>query len=104
MLNSLSRTKPVEKDYFEAQFVLELPVAGHYTVLVKASLLDEGGRVWHTGHQSKMVVVVESGGEDGQRSQKQREPGGALGPSAAGSSAGGGGGGGGKGGFSLSKN
>ena len=102
MLNSLERTEPVEKDYFEAQFLLELPVAGCYSVLVKASLLDEEGRVWHMGHRAKMMVVVEGGGDEGQRSQqKQREPSVVPGTSAGGSS---GGGGGGKVGTSQSRN
>ena len=74
-LNSLERMEKVEKDYFEAQFLLDLSVPGVYSILVKASLLDEEGRVWHIGQRAKMTVLVEGGEEPTKGQAKQRESG-----------------------------
>ena len=51
-------TEPVEKDYFQTQFVLALPLPGYYVVHIEASLLDNHGTVWHTGHKETLPVVV----------------------------------------------
>ena len=59
-------------DYFQAQFLLTLPAAGYYTVHIKASLLDNEGRVWHTGYQPSMTVLVDSE-ENLRQHQRQRE-------------------------------
>ena len=59
-------------DYFQAQFLLTLPTAGYYTVHIEASLLDNEGRVWHTGHQATMAVLVDSE-ENLRQHQRQRE-------------------------------
>ena len=76
----------MEKDYFEAQFLLELSVPGVYSVLVKASLLDKEGRVWHIGHRAKMTVLAEGGEDPGKSQAKQREGGGQAVPSSSSSS------------------
>ena len=59
-------------DYFQAQFLLTFPAAGYYTVHIEASLLDNEGRVWHTGHQDSMTVLVDSE-ENLRQHQRQRE-------------------------------
>lgn len=59
-------------DYFQAQFLLTLPAAAYYTVHIEASLLDNEGRVWHTGHQSSMAVLVDTE-ESLRQHQRQRE-------------------------------
>ena len=59
-------------DYFQAQFLLTLPVAGYYTVQIEASLLDNEGRVWHTGNHASMAVLVDSE-ENLRQHQRQRE-------------------------------
>ena len=62
----------MEKEYFQAQFLLDLPAAGYYTVQVDARLLDNEGRVWDMGYKAKMNVVVE-GDENFKPQQKQRD-------------------------------
>ena len=59
-------------DYFQAQFLLTLPTAGYYTVHIEASLLDSEGRVWHSGHQASMALLVDSE-ENLRQHQRQRE-------------------------------
>ena len=71
-MKSLEQTEPVEKDYFQAQFVLTLPVAGYYAVHIEASLLDDKGTVWHTGHKATMNVLVNSE-ENFKQQQRQRD-------------------------------
>lgn len=71
-MQQLERIEPMEKDYFLAQFVLTVPVAGYYTVQIEASLLDNEGTVWHTGHKANMTVLVESE-ENLKLQQRQRE-------------------------------
>ena len=71
-LRSLEKTEPVEKDYFNAQFLLTLPAAGYYTVQVDARLLDNEGMVWHMGHKAKMSILVDSD-ENLKLQQKQRD-------------------------------
>ncbi len=60
----------MEKDYFQAQFLLALPAPGYYSVQVDARLLDRDGRVWHLGHRAKMSVVVDS--EDNLKLQQKQ--------------------------------
>ncbi len=62
----------MEKDFFESQFLLDLPVPGVYSVMVKASLLDKDGRMWHIGQRAKMEVLVE-GGEDPTKNQTKQQ-------------------------------
>ena len=71
-LQQLERIEPMEKDYFLAQFVLTVPVAGYYTVQIEVSLLDNEGTVWHTGHKANMTLLVESD-EYLKQQQRQRE-------------------------------
>ena len=70
-LSALERTEAVEKDYFQAQFLLTLPAAGYYSVHIDARLLDNEGKKWHAGHKAKMAVVVDS---EENFKQKQRDP------------------------------
>ena len=83
----------MEKDYFQAQFLLALPSPGYYSVQVHAHLLDRDGRVWHLGQSSvsKVSVMVDSE-ENFKLQQKQRDSAAAQ----SSSQTGGGGGGGGK--------
>ncbi len=60
----------MEKDYFQAQFLLDLPAAGYYSTQVDARLLDKEGRVWDMGYKVLMNVVVE-GDENFKFQQKQ---------------------------------
>ena len=80
----------MEKDYFQAEFLLTLPTSGYYSVHVETRLLDNEGKVWQLGHKVKMNVVVESE-ENLRLLQKQQES--VLQSSAGGGSGGGGGGG-----------
>ena len=59
-LTDLEKTEPVENDYFQAQFLLSLPVQGYYQVTIDSSLLDTQGILWHTGPQVTMSVRVDS--------------------------------------------
>ena len=59
-------------DYFQAQFLVTLPAAGYYTVHIEAGLLDNEGRVWHTGNHASMTVLVDSE-ENLRLHQRQRE-------------------------------
>ena len=38
--------------------MLALPAPGYYAVHIEASLLDNDGRVWHTGHKESLSVLV----------------------------------------------
>lgn len=71
-MKSLERTESVEMDYFQAQFLLTLPAAGYYTLRIEASLLDDEGRVWRTGHEAAMTVLAETE-ENLRLHQRQRE-------------------------------
>ncbi len=71
-LSLLEKTEPIEKEYFQSQFLLALPTPGYYSVQIEARLLDQEGRVWHLGHKARMIVVVDS--EDNLKmEQKQRD-------------------------------
>ena len=97
-LSLLEKTEPIDKDYFQAQFLLTLPAPGYYSVQIEARLLDQEGRVWHLGHRARMIVVMDSE-ENLKMQQKQRDS--AMQSSSASTSSGGGskgtGGGGGSG-------
>ena len=71
-LSLLEKTEPIEKDYFQSQFLLALPTPGYYSVQIEARLLDQEGRVWHLGHKARMIVVVDSD-ENVKMQQKQRD-------------------------------
>ena len=71
-LSLLEKTEPIEKDYFQSQFLLSLPTPGYYSIHIEARLLDQEGRVWHLGHKAKMIVVVDSE-ENLKMQQKQRD-------------------------------
>ena len=72
MLQQLEKTEVVEKDYFQAQFLLTLPLPGYYNIRISASLLDEGGTMWHTGPKTSMSVLVDSE-ENFSLKQQQRQ-------------------------------
>lgn len=74
-LRDLEKTEPVEKDYFQAQFLLSLPVQGYYRVKIDASLLDSEGTLWHTGPQVTMSVRVDTKEGLQQQGQKQMDSG-----------------------------
>lgn len=59
------------KDFFQAQFLLTLPLPGHYSVSVGASLVDHEGRVWHTGPEVALELVAE--GEEREKQQQQEQ-------------------------------
>lgn len=47
----LEKTQAVDNDYFIAEFLLTLPIAGRYMAHVSTALIDEQGSNWNTGQQ-----------------------------------------------------
>lgn len=69
-LKRLEQTPEIEDDYFVAEFLTTLSLAGYYTISMETSLIDRTGRVWNTGPKTEMSVLVNT---EEKLKQQQRE-------------------------------